>query len=252
MAVLPESPRIPLEEAPFAKENGEEQAKYMRRLVESLRAMYREIAETVNQNSRQLGDVANGNYISFEEDGTIKFNGDATVYDDLRVPVTAVRLGGGGSHPPTETAYKGGIVLAFDTGPSSDCIQFVAQIPHSYKEGSEIECHIHWVIPTSGAGGGAENVKWDMTYSWANTGDEMPAETSASVTVDVQDVVADINTYTDIVDIDGTGKEISSMLICSLCRDPDVANDYTDDAYLFEIDFHFEIDTLGSRTELVK
>lgn len=50
-----------------------------------------------------------------------------------------------------------------------------------------------------------------------------------------------------IATITGTSKNVSSMLICSLTRDVSVANDYADNAYLVEVDSHFQIDTIGSR-----
>lgn len=172
-----------------------------------------------------------------------------TVWDDLRVPVSAVRLGG--AQPPLETAYKGGQVLAFPSNVDKT-MYFTAQLPHMYKEGTDICLHIHWTIPTSGAGGGAENVKWDVTYSWANIEGSFPAESSATVTKDVQNDTADDSIITDIVTISGTGKTISSQLICSMTRDVSVANDYADSAYAIEVDFHFEINTMGSRQEAIK
>jgi hypothetical protein len=172
-----------------------------------------------------------------------------TVWDDLKIPVTAIRLGGASA--PTETAYKGGSVLAFGTA-VSDKITFDVQLPHEWKEGTDIKLHIHWTIPTSGAGGGAENVKWDATYSWANINSTFPAESSASVTVDVQNDVLDDHMVDTVVTISGSGKTLSSMLICSLSRDVAVADDYGDDAYLIEVDFHYEIDTMGSRQEFIK
>ena len=192
-----------------------------------------------------------GNNSEFEEDGTLVFNGSATVWDDLRFPVGSVR--GAGAFAPATTAYKDGIILAFDTGPNNESVQFIGQFPHSYKLESTIECHIHWTIPVSGAGGGAENVKWDLTYSWAAMGGSFPGSSSATVTVDVQNLTADDHIYTDIVDIPGTGIDtVSSIIICSLTRDVGVANDYASDAYFLEADFHFEMDTVGSREEASK
>jgi len=172
-----------------------------------------------------------------------------TVWDDLQVPISTARLPT--MSPPNVTGYKGGQVLAFGNVADS-FIYFNAQLPHTYKEGTDIKLHLHWVIPTSGAGGGAENVKWDCSYSWANIDGTFPVASTGTVTVDVQNDVLDDHMVDTIVTISGSGKTISSMLICSLNRDTAVANNYGDDAYLVGIDFHHEINTMGSRQELSK
>jgi hypothetical protein len=167
------------------------------------------------------------------------------VYDDIRNPVTAIRLAG--AQPPTETAYKGGIVYAFPSN-ANKTLYFNVQLPHKYEEGQDIEFHIHYAIPVAGAGGGAENVKWDLTYSWSNINAAIPAESTASATIDVQSLSADTHYRGQIVGtITGTSKNISSMLICSLTRDVSVANDYASSAYLMEVDFHVPMNTIGSR-----
>ena len=172
-----------------------------------------------------------------------------TVWEDLRTPASAIKLSG--INPPTETAYKGSSVLAFPTN-ADKTIFFIVQMPHSWKEGSEIEFHIHWTIPVSGAGVGAENVKWDFTYSIASLGGSFPAETTETATRDVQDDTADDHLYTDVVDIDMAGESISCCILCSLTRDVAVANDYANSAYLVEVDFHYQRDSMGSKTEAVK
>jgi hypothetical protein len=173
------------------------------------------------------------------------------VWDDLRTPVSQVRLAG--SKPPTSTLYKGGEVLAFPSN-ADKTIYFNVQLPHKYKLGEDIEFHIHYVLPTAGSGLGAENVKWDFTYAWADIGDAIPAETPVPATLDMQNKSADTHYLGEIAGtIDGSGiSGVSSMLICSLTRDTTVANNYTDDVYLMEVDFHFPINTLGSRQEAVK
>ena len=172
------------------------------------------------------------------------------IWDDMRVPSSSIRLGG--AQPPTATAYKSGMVLAFPSN-LNKTIFFNAQLPHSYKEGENIAFHIHFILATSGAGVGTENVKWDFTYSWANMGEAHPNATTVNTTIDIQNDVADIHIYAVIAyPIVGTGKKISSMLICSLTRDVAVADDYADNIYLSEVDFHFPKNTLGSRTLEVK
>lgn len=169
---------------------------------------------------------------------------EETVWDDLRTPVSALRLPA--ANPPTVTSYKSGQVLAFSSA-SDNFVYFLMQLPHKYKEGTDILMHIHWTLPTAGSGGGAENVKWDLTYSWANITAAFPVASSGTVTVDVQNDVVDDHMIDTVATLTGTSKNLSSMLICSLKRDTSVANDYADDAYLLEIDAHFEIDTIGSR-----
>ena len=198
----------------------------------------------------KLGDGGTTDYTEVEADGTLHCVGAATTWDDLRFPASAVRFGG--AAPASEQAYRGGLVASFASTPDQ-YIYFNAQMPHQWKEGTDIHPHIHWVLPVSGAGGGAENVKWDLTYSWANIDSVFPVESSQTVTVDVQNDVIHDHMFDDVgAAISGTGKTFSSMLICSLKRDVSVANDYASAAYLVEFDFHYEIDTMGSRQEFVK
>jgi len=168
-------------------------------------------------------------------------------WDDLRLSSSAISLTG--ANTPTPTAFKGGYVLAFSTSPPNEAVYFNIQLPHEYAEGTDINPHLHWVIPTAGAGGGAENIKWTFTYSWANKQVAFPTESSSSVTIDVQNTPANTHFYTDVGWMKGNGRLISSMAICSLTRDVSVANDYTHDIYLLEFDFHYQKDKLGTMFE---
>jgi hypothetical protein len=50
-----------------------------------------------------------------------------------------------------------------------------------------------------------------------------------------------------------TGKKISSILICRIWRDGGKPNDtYQSDAGLLFLDFHYQLDTYGSRDEYAK
>lgn len=164
-------------------------------------------------------------------------------WDDLRFPASSVRLGGGA--PATFQAYKSGGVLAFASN-VDQYIYVVAQMPHTWQEGTDIEAHIHWTIPTSGAGTGAENVKWDLTYSWSNIDAAIPNASSDTLTKDVQNVTADTHEYDSFGTITGTGKTRSSCLIISLKRDTTVANDYAQAAYLIEFDIHYKKNRFGT------
>jgi len=168
------------------------------------------------------------------------------LWDDLTTPVLISKKIVG--KEPADVAYRGGMVQAFSDS-ADNAVAFNAQLRHAYREGSDIEFHIHAVLPKAGAGSGVENIKFDFTYSWSNIDAVVPAETTVNTTIDVQDYAAHTHYLITIKDIiAGVGKTISSVIICSLTRDVGVANNYEDDIYLVSLDFHYERDTNGSRT----
>lgn len=177
-----------------------------------------------------------------------------TVWDDLVIPTARVKLGG--ANPASEQAYRGGLVASFSTS-SDNYLYFTFQLPHRYKEGTDVEFHIHWTIPTSGSGVGAENVQWIFTSSAASpkfsSWETFPVETThTAVTVDVQNNAVNEHLVTEIATITGSGFDISECIICSLHRNVGVANDYGHAAYMVSLDLHYQIDTIGSRQEWTK
>ena len=178
------------------------------------------------------------------------------VWDDIKFPVSNVKAIPG--KEATEQVYRGGIVLKFESG-TDNGIAFNVQLPHSYKLGTDLDYHIHYILPVAGAGAGVENMKWDLTYSWASIGTSMPTEVTLTNTVDVQNFSADTHYIFDIGDVLRSNANlnvnmggVSQMLICSLTRDTTVANNYGSDIYLMESDFHIQKDTLGSKSEYTK
>lgn len=163
------------------------------------------------------------------------------VYDDVSIDTSNVKIPA--ANAPAWTAYKGGQVLAFE--PSSDeIIYFTAQLPHGYKQGEDIEFHLHVVCPDANAG----NVRWNFTYSFASINGTFPSETTVAVDL-ASSGVADKHIIHEVVGtISGIGINISAGLICSLEREGSHANDtYASNIYLIFADFHVPINTLGSR-----
>jgi hypothetical protein len=171
-------------------------------------------------------------------------------WDDFRVSINALKVSG--SKPPSWTSYKGGEVLAFSdqaVAGNEEVVFFTIQMPHHWKLGTDVEAHVHWVPEDNSTG----NVRWQLTYSWANEGAAFPAQTSITVNAAAPGV-ADIHTYSEFPTISGTGKGMSSMMICELRRNSSNAADtFTGkSAYLLEFDLHYEIDSFGSDTESSK
>ena len=193
---------------------------------------------------------------SVPEDMTFHFGENRTfflnpyVYDDLRVPVDTVSKFG--IRDPDWVLFGDDhILLSFDalSNPNAEeeCF-FTAQLPHSYAEGTNLKPHVHWVGSDTNAG----NVRWKLSYRWANIDEAFPINNSIYVE-GANSSTENYHNLTEFADIDGTGKKISSMIVCRLSRNSSHENDtYESPALLLEFDFHFELNNIGSRQELIK
>lgn len=172
-----------------------------------------------------------------------------TAWEDLRFPATAVRLSG--SKPPTSTALLGGEVLSFSDQSilgNEEYIFFDVQLAHRWKTGSSLYPHVHWVGEDTTAG----NVYWRLTYTWADINSAFGASTPLYVAAANVTTGTYVHTMSKFTAISGTGHAgYSGMLLCSLSRHSSNALDTFNgkNAYLLEIDFHIEMDRLGSPTE---
>ena len=179
------------------------------------------------------------------------------MWDDLRVSVFSTKSGG--SKEPAWTKIldngagsQGVFSYFFDSG-SEEELYFAVQFPHSWQIGTDIEAHVHWVALSNGGVG--QRVTWGLEYSWASIGDVFGNTTiiTGSANYTDEDIVANKHYLTKLGTINGTGKQISSMMMCRVFRDATAGTDtYTSDAGLLEIDFHIKFDSLGSREEYVK
>ena len=165
------------------------------------------------------------------------------VWDDLRAPANGINPVGSLS-PATPNTTDGS--LTFGKG---NVVAVWFQMPHHWKEGTDLHVHIHWSKQTTNNG----IVKWQMKYKWANIGDVMPAFSALSDGTEVipnSDTV-DKHALLEWTPIDGNGKTLSSMLCVYLVRTA-AGDTFTGDVNLYEIDIHYQIDSLGSTSELIK
>lgn len=172
-------------------------------------------------------------------------------WDDLRIAATAQKIGGSsptwGQFP--FTGSHGLKTWVFPNSGTAD-VHFDFQLPHGWWQGTDIKPHIHWAPSSTNTG----NIKWFLEYAWANylgVFTSTPATISviqaASGTIDKHDIAA-------FDAIDGTGKELSSVLVCRLYRNPADADDtFTGDAAYLSADAHIQFDRpAGSRQEYIK
>ncbi len=205
-----------------------------------------------------IGDGGVTNYSEFEADGTLKFNGAATVWDDLRIVPGAFQFGG--SADPTISDWQpGGSGATFKVYKfqKNDEAFASCQMPHSYKLGSDIYFHLHWTPGDRGNEESGATVGWKLDYSIANTGSDFPAST----TLDLSDACSgadDRHEKAASVQVSGAGLTLSHAILLRIYRTDTGADDTwtgvtaAQSPVLLEIDIHFEMDTVGSRQERVK
>jgi hypothetical protein len=197
------------------------------------------------QGGAYIGSGANNTH--FEIDGTLVMEGDAIVFDDLQVnlqPTASL------SAPSISTKYGSRLYTFSDEPVNEDSLPFVAQMPHSWKLGTTIHPHVHFV----GEDTTACNYKWNVDYRWTNINVGIGTTSTTATVVIANSGTADLHNYAELTDMDGTGKGLSSIISGTLYRNSTNAADTCDGkvAYLLQFDLHYEADTLGSRGEVSK
>lgn len=181
--------------------------------------------------------------LTITEYGEVVLSGDATAFDDLRIPLTQTKQGAT-AKPDFDYTNIG---YLFPQNDPDEILYIIAQMPHSWKQGSTIYPHIHYSQDESG------QPVFKIDYKWVNTGGTLPAEfTTLALNTNV--FTYSSGTIHQIcgsggTGIAGTGKTLSSLLLIKLYRDDNVVSG---DVLAYDFDIHFQIDGYGSKTEYGK
>ena len=173
-------------------------------------------------------------------------------WDDLRFPAQGINPPGAASDPNIETATGLPVFSASQT----NILAGVAQMPHSWVEGSVIVPHVHWQKASAGAG----NVLWRFEYDNIVNPGEVSLLTYANV-LDALTPVAGTpddgaerrNLISSFGEVETPGARISCCILWKLSRiGGDVSDDYAGLARLVEFDIHYQLDSQGSLGQFVK
>jgi hypothetical protein len=176
-------------------------------------------------------------------------------WTDLRVPLNTAKPGatkvpGFAQWRDNGSGSTG--VFAYHFDPTSvEEVFFDAQLPHSYKQGSELRPHLHYVLPT--APGAGDTLKFGLEYTWSNVNGLAPTTSFLYAT---ETFAGDEDANTQYIAsftpaISESTMKVSAMISCRLFRD--AGNDtYASDAAVLEFDFHYQVDSLGSGSEYQK
>ncbi|GAG63096.1 unnamed protein product, partial [marine sediment metagenome] len=138
--------------------------------------------------------------------------GDATVWDDLRVPLNTGKVAGGNVPTFEQIGSSGVYAYNFD---DDDEMWFATQMPHSYKLESDIYPHMHWSPETDVSP--ADNVGLGLECSWSNIGSLINGtavytrEASTGINAQYDHLIHNVPAD----GWDGTGKDgVSSLILC--------------------------------------
>lgn len=206
------------------------------------------VAQSFSNGNNKFGSITAGNYSEFETNGTLKYNGSAIVWDDISLSGLSFAPGGAAAPSLISFVDANTIVYGFSGASTTERLYLSTEMKHDYKEGSDIDFHIHWTPTTNNTG----NVKWQVYYTWQTVDGTFSAPTLLTVTTAARGTAWQ-NTISNFGLISGAGKIINSQLVIQVFRVPtDGADTYPDNAAFIAFGIHYQKDTAGSRQRLTK
>lgn len=181
---------------------------------------------------------------------------DQVNWDDIRVPATSAIASG--ASPPTFLAWIDGVRVWTFVHNLERELFFQMQLPHGYKFGTDLHAHVHWIPAAAGDPG--ELCNWGLEYVFQEIGGVFAAS-STTISGNVHtpadnSLIADKHYLTPLGVIGGSAVDsVSAVLNGRIFRDGTGAlgtDDFGESAGLLEMDFHFQMDSIGSLQETVK
>lgn len=204
----------------------------------------RQVAQEINKirSGTTFGTDDSTDYMEIEDDGTIRFYGDATAWVDINIDLIQSALGA--SAPDVGTVGGGTInYLLFDGGATTEEVSGAVELQHNVKL-DVIKPHVHWFPTTTDAG----NVKWFLTYSITNVGDA-PSETTLSVVTAAPGAITSV--VSGFGDIDVSSFSAGAQFAFRFYRNPgDAADTYAHDVATKTLGLHVELQSMGTRTTI--
>lgn len=209
-------------------------------------------SDSAVRNSTDLFKIGDGtNFSQVEADGTAKFVGDATVWNDLQFQLSSGRVGVA-NFPDWDTFTTNTAEYNFDV---DDYIDLGAdEFPHGWKEGSDATLHLHLAISATQSAGADRFAKFTVYLAYA----------------DVNEVWAEAGPFTAEYTIpDGTAALTHYKLAMGTVSLPDNlfgtqlkarikriaatgGTEYSAHIFITQLGLHVEQDTVGSRTHSAK
>ena len=201
----------------------------------------------------RIGDSSAGaptNYSKFEADGTLEFNGDAVVFNDLQFPISNAKVPAANA-PTWQTFTTNTNEYGFAV---NDFIDSQAnETPHGWKHDTVGHVHLHITTKSANATGSDRFAKFTVWIAFADTG-ETWQETSFTAELTIPDGTAALEQFNlDMGDLSLIGFVEESEIRARPKRIAATGGtEYSGEIFITQVGIHMEHDTVGSRTENVK
>lgn len=167
-----------------------------------------------------------------------------TFYDDLSIGSEREQTGAGS---PSYAQIVGGLYGYFLQ--IGDGTRFTLQTPHKMKAGTALEAHVH--IAPDGADANGGNARFTLDCSCADINETFTALSTITSVDCAMGATADKHVYCDLGDVTGADG-LSFGCGCSFQRVAAASDEYVGSVAIVFNDFHFQIDSPGSRQEGTK
>lgn len=208
---------------------------------------------TITVRANNADTFAQTDVLKFDKNkGTTFYGGvtyNDTFWDDIATPATSFA---NGVAAPDLTAWNNTLaeIPCFTgLGITNDYVSGSFEMPHSWKEGSEIEFHLHHAKSTTGAGNYTFRFQYlimNVSGGYSKFGETNNTYTGAAQWVDTLSDLTPVN-------VDMTGFVTGTNVIFYLARTQGATNDtYADCVGVKQVSAHFQMDSPGSATEYTK
>lgn len=163
-------------------------------------------------------------------------------WNDIILPVTGL---GNGVVVPAMTNVIGNVsTYGFATG---DFFYGAFEIPHNYKEGSDLDVHIHWAPSSTNTG----DCVWAFEYTIANKNGTFGATAILAATQAGSGTALKHQYLEFSPTITGTSIKVGAIIMYRLLRNA-VGDTFTGTALGCSLGIHYQCDSIGSNAETTK